>query len=215
MKFWKKAVSFVMALGLTVSAVGCFATDGSSGSGNSGNSDSSSGSRVELTKDVAMTNLEEVLESTKSFKLLLEAEAEVKGVSTVEVNGSLNVSIDEDGVDMYLWLSAAVDYVDATEEDTSMEADIYLIDDYAYVYNKQDKTYMKSTMSLTELVEDALTEAGLTMTQAEGYIAELSAAGADGALLAMNIFSTSSIVISPYAATTSAILICLNASIWS
>ena len=176
MKFWKKAVSFVMALGLTVSAVGCFATDGSSGSGNSGNSDSSSGSRVELTKDVAMTNLEEVLESTKSFKLLLEAEAEVKGVSTVEVNGSLNVSIDEDGVDMYLWLSAAVDYVDATEEDTSMEADIYLIDDYAYVYNKQDKTYMKSTMSLTELVEDALTEAGLTMTQAEGYIAELSAA---------------------------------------
>ena len=150
-----------MALGLSVSAVGCFGETSSSSSG------------VTLTKDVAMTNLTQTVENSKSFKVDLDCEVAVSGVMTTTVDGEIVVSLDDNGADMKATITAATDYVDAEEEDFSSSMTVYLIDDYAYNYDAQTNTYMKSTMTLSQLIEGTLTEAGLTATQVGAYVAQL------------------------------------------
>lgn len=162
-----------MALGLSVSAVGCFNDSSSSGSSGAGGSGDSSSSGVTLTKDVAMTNLTQTVENSKSFKVDLDCEVAVSGVMTTTVDGEIVVSLDDNGADMKATITAATDYVDAEEEDFSSSMTLYLIDDYAYNYDAQTNTYMKSTMTLSQLIEGALTEAGLTATQVGAYITEL------------------------------------------
>ena len=161
MKFWKKGLSLVMALGLSVSAVGCFGETSSSSSG------------VTLTKEVAMTNLTQTVENSKSFKVDLDCEVAVSGVMTTTVDGEIVVSLDDNGADMKATITAATDYVDAEEEDFTSSMTLYLIDDYAYNYDAQTNTYMKSTMTLSQLIEGALAETGLTATQVGAYVAQL------------------------------------------
>lgn len=163
MKFWKKGLSLVMALGLSVSAVGCFGETSSS----------SSSSDATLTKDMAMTKLTETMEATKSFKVDLDCEVAVSGVMTTTVESEIIVSLDDNGADMKATLTLATDYVDAEEEDSTSSMTVYLIDDYAYNYDAQTNTYMKSTVTLSQLIEGTLTEAGLTATQVGAYVAQL------------------------------------------
>ncbi len=170
MKFWKKSLSLVMALGLSVSAVGCFGETSSNSSG------------VTLTKDVAMTNLTETIENSKSFKVDLDCEYAATGENTITVDGEIIVSLGDDGADMKATITViAEDAIKGmnsageivSSEDSSSTISLYLIDDYAYNYDAQTNTYMKSTVSLSQLIDGALTDAGLTATQVGSYIAEL------------------------------------------
>lgn len=170
MKFWKKGLSLVMALGLSVSAVGCFNDSSSSGSSGAGGSGDSSSSGVRITKDIAMAKLTETLEATKSFKVDLDFAYAVTGDGSVVVDGELLVSLDDNGADM----KATITVTETYETETNTQSMVaYLIDDYAYNYDAETNTYMKSTMSLSQLIEGALAETGLTATQVGEYVTEL------------------------------------------
>lgn len=162
MKLWKKGISLVMALGLSVSAAGCFA-------------DSSSENRtgITLTKDVAMTNLTETFETTKSFKVDLDCEYRATGENTITIDGEIIVSLGDDGADMKATITTTETDGNESEKDTLV---VYFIDDYAYNYDVETKTYIKSTMSLSDLIEGALSEAGLTSADINAYVAELETA---------------------------------------
>lgn len=163
MKLWKRTAACLLCLGFGVSAFACGDNTKNSQEISNGNNTTSTGDNGTVDFNKAQS-LADALKDAKSGKIKVTLETvstNAEGTANEEIGLDITVSEADSGVNAKVTVN----------DKAKVVSELYAIDGWAYI--KVGNEYTVSPKSLSDLIQDALADAGVSLEEIGGLLGQL------------------------------------------